>query len=166
MCPKVTIDEEKRWQTVSYHKLNYSQRRIARLVKVSTSCVKTTLKNYKKTGNIKTSPGAGRPKVTTPKDDMKLFNLSRRSPNASLRELSQNWKRIDGSPKASMSTVSRRLLNFGLSSYQAIENPLLKDVDRQNRYNWCQERKYWSHEKWYTIIFSVESNFELVNRKN
>jgi hypothetical protein len=57
-------------------------------------------------------------------------------------------------------------LNFGLASYQAIEKPLLKDVNRQNRYNWCQDRKYWRHEKWSTVIFSDGSNFELVNRKN
>ena len=115
--------------------------------------------------DVTPNPPPGRPRKTSPKDDLKLFNISRRLPNASLTQLSQKWIDSNGSPRASRSTISRRLLNFGLDSYQATEKPLLTAKDQEIRLNWCLERKYWSYEKWSRVIFSDESNFELINRK-
>jgi hypothetical protein len=52
-----------------------------------------------------------------------------------------------------------------LASYQKTDKPLLTERDRQIRLEWCQERRNWSYSKWANVIFSDESNFQLINRK-
>ena len=39
--------------------------------------------------------------------------------------------------------------------------PLLTDRQRENRLNWCIERKYWSIRKWKSVIWSDESRFTI-----
>jgi len=165
MKGKKKISEETKWQIVAYHKLGMNDSKIGSLVNVSPTCIKTTIRNWTNNGSVKSLSGAGRPRITSPKDDTKLFNLVRRSPESSLSELNSKWLTADGSPKASKSTISRRLLDFNLASYQKADKPLLTDRDRQIRLAWCQERRNWSYSKWSNVIFSDESNFELINRK-
>lgn len=70
------------------------------------------------------------------------------------------------SPCTSRQTVSRRLLEFNLESHPETEKQLLTPQHRTARFDWCVERKNWPFEKWSQVIFSDESNFQLINRKN
>lgn len=45
------------------------------------------------------------------------------------------------------------------------EKPLLRPRHKTARYEWCIAHKNWSHEKWASVVFSDESNFQLINRK-
>jgi len=116
MKGKKSISEEKKWQIVAYHKLGMKESEICSKVNVSPTFIKTTVRNWTKNGSVRSLRGAGRPRKTSPKDDTKLFNLARRSPESSLSELSSMWVTPDGSPKASKATISRRLLDFNLAS--------------------------------------------------
>ncbi len=62
-------------------------------------------------------------------------------------------------------TVGRILKRKGLGSYIAVRKPLLTIKDRIKRLNWCRQRQYWTVDKWSTVLFSDESNFEVFNRK-
>ena len=77
----------------------------------------------------------------------------------SLRDLSKEWS-ISGTLITSRATISRSLLDFGLESYAALKKPLLTKADRKIRYQWCLERKDWMYDKWSSVIFSDESNFQ------
>ena len=90
--------------------------------------------------------------------------MARHDPHISMRQLSSNWT-IDNHPAASRMTVSRRLKEFNLQSHNAVSKPLLSPAHVKARLNWCKQRRNWGYEKWATVIFSDEANFELINRK-
>jgi transposase len=98
MKGKKKISEEKKWQIVAYHKLGMNDSKISSLVNVSPTCIKTTIRDWTNNGSVKSLSGAGCPRKTSPKDDAKLFNLVRRSPESSLSELNSKWMTADGSP--------------------------------------------------------------------
>jgi hypothetical protein len=91
------------------------------------------LKNYGLTGGVKDKQRTGRPKTTSPRDDRELQRMVRDSPKLSLRELNSSWVAEDGSPKASRSTISRRLLDVGLNSYTASVLFFGKRLQNSNR---------------------------------
>ena len=53
----------------------------------------------------------------------------------------------------------------GMYSYVAPRKPLLTIKHKLKRRRWCKERLHWGVEEWSRVIFSDESNFEVVNRK-
>jgi transposase len=161
---KRSISKEIRWAVIAHYKQNKSQREIARLCHVSPYCVSTTIRNYRATGGIREKPRSGRPRITSAREDNFLFRIARANPNASLSKLKPNWV-IGEDKRASKATISRRLLEFGLESHKAIRKPLLSVLDRRRRVKWCIERKNWTHQQWSRVIFSDESNFQIVNRK-
>ena len=161
---KKPVSVETNWQIVAYYKLKYTQCRISTLCNVSRYCVQTTIKNYKDNNNVADKPRSGRPRITSEKQDQKLFNAIRRDPTASVRDLASSWTSC-GQQLASKSTVASRLLEFDLQSYLALEKPLLKCEDMRIRLEWCLQRRNWSYAKWASVIFSDECNFEVINRK-
>jgi transposase len=163
---KKAISFEIKMQIIAYHRVYFSNVSIAQLLNISEHCVRNTIKKWEETGDVKDRKRSGRPRKTTTKEDSMLFRLSRSSPTSSLRTLSREWVNEDGSTKASIQTISRRLISFKLESYKAADKPFLNKLHRKSRLNWCLERRNWSYNKWSTIIFSDESNFELKNRKN
>lgn len=93
--------------------------------------------------------------------------MARRNPRASLKDLKPNWTigPIDDKKTASKATISRRLLEYGLESHQVIRKPMLSVADRKKRHKWCKARRNCTHTQWSRVIFSDESNFQIVNRK-
>ena len=63
-------------------------------------------------------------------------------------------------------TVRKALKEKGIGSYTATRKPLLTLRDRIRRYKWCKERLNWPVEKWAKVIWSDESNYQVVNRKS
>ena len=93
-----------------------------------------------------------------------LFKLARKNPRWSVRKLTGEWRTYQSSKSPiGRSTVNRRLLDFQLEYYN--EKQLLSKEDKKKRLKWCLERKNWTFEKWSSVLFSDESNFQLVNRK-
>jgi transposase len=165
-----SVSEATKWQVVAYHKLSYSQRKIAELCGISRCSVATTIENWQESGSVADKPREGRPRCTTPREDRELFRVSRSNPKMSVRQLAGEWSassdKSASTPKARRQTVVNRLLEFGLESYEQTEKPLLKNKDKKKGYGFCLEKKNWSFEKWASVIFSDESNFQLINRKN
>ena len=164
------VPESVKWQIIAYFKLNkYTYDKIGSLSGCSKTCVRTTINNWLKTGSVADKIRTGRPRISTPRQDKALFKLSRENPKWSARKLASEWiiKSI-GSPDLTIGkrgTVSKRLLEFGLNSYEQTDKQMLTEKDKKNRYEWCVARRNWSYDKWSSILFSDESNFQLVNRK-
>ena len=51
-------------------------------------------------------------------------------------------------------------------SYIAPRKPRITPTQRRDRLQWCYEHLNWSMEEWSNVIFSDESNYEILNRKN
>ena len=63
-------------------------------------------------------------------------------------------------------TVSRILRDYDMVSYIAPKKPKITPTQRRVRLKWCYEHLSWSEKDWSNVIFSDESNYEILNRKN
>ena len=139
--------------------------KIANLLGVSEKCVRTTLRNFERSGSVKDSPRSGRPQVTTERQKRRISLLFDKKGKLPLRRGTVQVETMIGKP-ISPSTVRRILSRTKLDSYFAVKKPYLTITDKKKRLKWCKERQSWSAERWRHVIFSDESNFEVINRKN
>ena len=63
-------------------------------------------------------------------------------------------------------TVSGILRNFDMVSYIAPRKPRITPAQRRTRVDWCYEHLSWSVNDWSNVVFTDESNYEILNRKN
>ena len=66
----------------------------------------------------------------------------------------------------STSTISRILRQHNMVSYIASRKPRITPKQRQDRVDWCNEHLSWSVQDWSKVIFSDESNYQVLNRSN
>jgi transposase len=163
---QISVPISVKWQIIAYYKLKkYNTTEIAALCSVSRNCVTKTVENWKLTSNAIDKLRRGRPRKSTRRQDRDLIRLAKNNPKWSACRLASHWTDSSNKSIAKKSTVVNRLLEIGLNSYKETEKQMLSEVDKKKRYEWCVERKNWSFAKWSTIIFSDESNFQIVNRK-
>ena len=163
---KRRITQGERWQIIALIKEGTkSNREIARLIGVSEKCVRTTKQNFLHTGGASEETRPGRPLSTTRKDDSALFRAVRANPRISYKELTTEFNTTRNT-SISQSTVRRILIKYKIGVYSALKKLRLRPYDKQRRLKWCRERRYWTIEQWKNIMWSDESNFELINRKS
>ena len=63
-------------------------------------------------------------------------------------------------------TVSRILRNFDMISYVATRKPRITPAQRRTRVVWCYEHLSWSVNDWSNVVFTDDSNYEILNRRN
>ena len=62
--------------------------------------------------------------------------------------------------------VSHILRQYNVISYIAPRKPRITPKQRQVRIDWCNEHLSWSVRDWSMLIFSDESNYQVLNRRN
>ena len=63
-------------------------------------------------------------------------------------------------------TVSRILQDFDMVSYVAPRKSRITPAQRRTRIAWCYEHLSLSVNDWSNVVFTDESNYEILNRKN
>ena len=63
-------------------------------------------------------------------------------------------------------TICRILQHYNMISYILPRKPRITPSQKRNHLQWCYEHLDWSVKDWSNIIFSDESNYEVLNRKN
>ena len=58
--------------------------------------------------------------------------------------------------------IQEGLLKAGYSSREAAKKPCVTPKMRRKRIDWCMERLEWSEDQWMDVMWSDESNFELI----
>ena len=76
------------------------------------------------------------------------------------------FARTDLSLTITRQTVSPILRNFDMVSYVAPRKPRITPAQRRTRVAWCYEHLSWSVNDWSNVVFTDESNYEILNRKN
>ena len=164
---KKKVTEAQRWQIIGLLKdKTKSQKEIAQLVGVSEKCVFTTKRNYDTTSSCKELPRSGRPSKLTSRDESYIFRKVRVNPSISYRQLAADFSSKFEKVRVNKDTIRKILLKKKIQSYVAIRKPLLTFQDRLKRLKWCRERQDWTIRDWSKVIFSDESNFEVLNRKS
>ena len=95
-----------------------------------------------------------------------FYTLSRRNPKAGVSALSAEINSSLVEKTVSRTTISKLLCKKELNLFYAVRKPLLMLTNHQKQKKWCKERLNYSMEQWKMIIFSDESNFKIINRKN
>jgi transposase len=129
---------------------------LAKQYGVSKSTVQNIIKKKKMFGTVVDRPKSGRPRISSQRDDRRLFRMSMANRFATAGILRQMWH-----VNACISTVKSRLFSFGLRGCIAKRKPPLTILHRQMRLAWCQARKDWTTEQWRNVIFTDESAFSL-----
>ena len=139
---------------------------IAKLVGVSEKCVWTTRKNYREKNLIGECPKSGRPAKLTWRDQNVLYRMVRLHPSISYRSLAAEFNARTENFSISSETVRKALKKRGIKAYLATRKPLLTKRHMQKRLKWCRKLRHWGVEEWSRVIFSDESNYEVINRKS
>lgn len=139
---------------------------IAKILGVSPKCVITTKKNFENGHVYGELPRSGKPKKLTPRDESWLFRQVRKEPTLSCKRLANEFNSRFKQVSISAELVRRSLLNKGIGTYVSPKKPLLTKKQKKHRFDWCAERLDWDVAAWSKIIFSDESNFEVINRKS
>ena len=109
--------------------------------------------------------GAGRPKKTTNRQTWLIKLEQIRDETNSLADLVR-YANTNMSLSISTSTINRILQQYNMSSYIASWKPRITPKQRRARIDCCNEHLSWSVQDWSKVIFSDESNYEVLNRKN
>ena len=160
---KVTHDQKV--AIVTLLKANQSVSHIMNQVKVSKTCVYQTLYKLKKNGDFRDLQRSGRPRKTTVNDDRMIYRMARANPKLSAKNIAQEINGTLAKP-VSRRTVQRRLNDRKLYSYIAARKPALTINDRYKRIKFCRRLLQCTQETLNKIIFTDESNFEVMNRKS
>jgi transposase len=165
--PKKSVPIEIRHQIIGLSKdKTKSNVEIARLVGVSEKCVRTTKKNFYKNNVVGELPRPGRPQKLSYRDENWIFRQVREDPKISNGRLAAEFSSREKNVSISRDTVRRSLKKRNIGTYTAQKKPFLTKKHMRNRFNWCKERLHWDVEKWSKVIFSDESNYEVINRKS
>lgn len=164
MAKKQEISKEIRAQIVILNKTGKKQREIAKLVCVSQNGVKTTLQRYAATRSYTDRKRGGRPRKTSKIDDRRIQVISKRDRFKTAPDIRAEVNQSLTNP-ISDTTVTRRLLEFGLYGRVAAKKPLLRPQNIRKRLKWAKEHANWSIEDWKKVLWTDESKFEIFGNK-
>lgn len=156
------LDDETRGQIIGLSKANMSERKINKILGIPKSTIHDTLVRFEKTNTTSCVPRPGRSLLIDKKKEVILKKIIKKKPRITLAEIQQNFQNKT-SIQVSQKTIRNSLHNLGFSSCIPARKPLLNDLQKENRLNWCLERQSWSIRKWQNIIWSDESRFAVFN---
>ena len=138
---------------------------ISRQLKISRRCIRQTIRKFDQLNTVATKPGGGRPKKITDREKRLIKLQQIRDDTLSLADLVQ-YARTKLNLSISSSTISRILREYNMVSFIAPRKPQITPKQRRRRVECCYAHLNWSVEDWSRVIFSDESNCEVLNRKN
>lgn len=138
-----------------------SQSEVAQSFQVSRQLVSAWNKDYIKRKTVENKPRSGRPKKTTSKEDRLIKKLStsdvRKSAMQIKNELQENYD-----INIHVSTVKRRLKDFGLKGRRPSKKPLISAKNRKQRLAFAKRHRSWTSKEWSNVLWSDETKFNLV----
>lgn len=138
-----------------------SNAEISRRLKISRGSVVYNLKKFKDTQSVKNRPRTGRNRITSEREDRELVRSSLRDRRRTSSELAAELSAARNTPISAV-TVRRRLLEANLRGCKARKKPLLSVANMKSRYNWAKDHLNWTVDDWKTIIWSDESNIQVL----
>lgn len=160
-----SVPIEKKLEIAALLKVCPTVTEVARRAEVSRQCVRNVAEKITNGESLANRIGQGRHRSTTIQDDRSLKIMAKRGRTQSLRVLASQWGLAVGK-HIGKSTVSRRLIEMGLSSYVQHRKPFRTQAQVEARRKWCAQMQVWNKDQWWKVIWSDESHFEFINRNN
>ena len=142
--------------------IGMSQHKISRQLKISRRCKRHTIRKFDKYGTVAIRPDAGCPKKTANRQTQLIKLEQIRDETNSLTDLVR-YVNTNMSLSISTSMISRILRQYNMTSYIAPTKPRITPKQRRARIDWCNEHLSWSIPDWSKVIFSDQSNYQVLN---
>ena len=143
------ISLSKREQVVSLANDGFSQRHIARELKISRCAVQNILKKNRIFSNIRNQNKGRKPKMNI-RAQRKLIIMSKQNPTLTANEIRREaGVRND----VSVDTVKRILRSANLFGRIATKKPFFNKRIKRLRREWCKEKHNWNVIDWQKVIY-------------
>ena len=154
-----------RAQAVALHDAGLSQVRIAEQLKVSRCFVQNAIKKFDRRHHHNDAKRSGRPKKITGRNVRTLKRLVKGNHRLSATKIMSDLNSVLPKP-VSVTTVRRYLKKLGFEYVVKIKKQWLNAKHRRQRVAWCTQHSSWTTDDWRNVIFSDESSFYVLRRKN
>ena len=130
----------------------YSHREIGGQLGIRSTTIDAFLSRYVVRETIDNLPHPGAPRKTTPATDRYLVRLAESETRQPLAQL-----RVQTNGEVSERTIHRRLLEFGIRKWKAVDRSLLMEKHAAQRLQWAKAHQGWTREQWERVAWSDES---------
>ena len=154
------LTEAERNQIIGLFKGGATKKHIIKTLGFSRATVYRTIQNFCEGKNLETQPRSGRPKLLNCEHQKTLKKIVKTNNRQSAEQIKNNFQEKTGL-QVTTKTIRKNLHELNIFSRIPAFKPLLNDKQRENRLNWCIERKDWSVRKWKSVIWSDESRFTI-----
>lgn len=155
--PRLSVQE--RWQAVGMLSTGMSSRNVARRFNCAQSTIVRLYQRFRLTRTTDDLPRAGRPPVTTPRQDrhIRVTHLRNRFQTA------VNTARHTQGPRGavSASTIRRRLRSTGLVNRRPLIGHVITRRHMTNRLAWARQNVRRPRAEWRSTMFTDESRFNM-----
>lgn len=149
----------------NHSKTPMSMDEIAKQLNISKKCVHTAIKKYQATGEFTDKNRSGRPKKVDERNQRYLKRLVTGDNRLSVNKITKELNRTLREPICRR-TVFNYLKKLGYEYKVKLKKQWLSAKHRKQRVQWCKEHAHFSKSDWQNIIFSDESTFYVLMRKN
>ena len=162
---KKAIEPFIRPQIVALCRSGMNMSQVSKQLKISRCCVRNAIMKYENQGRFTDSKRSGRPKKLSERDERELKRLVQGENRLSVAKITKDLC-VSLSGPVSKETVRRYLKKFGFEYAVKIKKPFLTMKHRKARVEWCKQHLHWTKQDWRKVIFSDESTFYVLKRKN
>ena len=139
------LTEAERGQIIGLFKSGTTKTSISKTLGFPRTTVRRTIQNFLERKSLTTQPRSGRPKLLNFEHKQVLKRVVKQNNKKSAEQLKKLFNERTGLD-VSTKTIRRNLHEINFFSRILTSKPLLTDWQRENRLNWCIERKDWSIE--------------------
>ena len=154
-----------RAQAVALDQAGMNQVQISKQLKVSRCCVQNAIKKFKTAHHYNDSKRSGRPSKVNTRAVRHLKRLVKEENRLNARKITSDLNNSLPQP-VSVVTVRRYLKDLGFEYVVKLKKQWLSAEHRRRRVAWCQQYLNWTPPDWHNVIFSDESTFYVLKRKN
>ena len=162
---KKAVDSLVRAQAVALHDAGHNQVQISQQLKVSRCFVQNAIKKFKLHHHYNDAKRSGRPKKITGRNVRCLKRLVKGDSRLSATKIMSDLNSVLPEP-VTVRTVRRYLKKLGFEYVVKIKKQWLSAEHRRKRVAWCTQYSGWTTDDWRLVIFSDESTFYVLRRKN
>ena len=152
-------------QVVALHDAEFNQLQISKQLNISRCCVQNAINKYSYLGTYEGSKRSGRPKRFDERCFQHLKRLIKGDARLSETKIASDW---NTSLQESITTraVCTYLKELAFEYLAKVQKQWLGVQHRQQRATWCTKYVHWTSDDWKHMIFSDESTFYVLKRKN
>ena len=162
---KRAVGPTKRAQAVALFETGINVTDISRQQKISRHCVTNATKRYDSDQIFNDRKRPGRPMKLNDRHIRYLKRLVKGESRLSASNTTANLNTSLATPISSR-TVRRCLKKLGYEYMVKVKKQYLTKKHREKRVTWCGDHQNWTKEQWRQVIFSDESVFYVLKRKN